>query len=109
METKILELRDKHTMIPVLAIKLSAADRTQAYYLHLRCGYPVNGNSVMITHLTGERMASANPYHWSDRTWRYGHHFIDQNFDKLADGDVVDVEYILGETKAPKRSERLEP
>jgi hypothetical protein len=36
------------------------------------------------------------------------HQHIEQNWDLLNDGDVVDVEYILGETSEPKRSERFD-
>ena len=35
------------------------------------------------------------------------HHYIQEHFDELHDGDVVDVEFILGETKAPKVSESV--
>jgi hypothetical protein len=34
------------------------------------------------------------------------HLWIEANFDKLNDGDVVDVEFILGERAMPKVSER---
>jgi hypothetical protein len=35
------------------------------------------------------------------------HNYIIDHFDELADGDVVDVEFILGEKPAKKVSERL--
>jgi hypothetical protein len=35
------------------------------------------------------------------------HHYIYDHFDELDDGDVVDVEFILGETAIKKVSERL--
>ena len=35
------------------------------------------------------------------------HHYIIEHWDKLRDGDVVDVSFILGETQQPKVSERF--
>ena len=35
------------------------------------------------------------------------HQFIESNWSKLKDGDVIDVEFIVGETDRPKISERL--
>ena len=36
------------------------------------------------------------------------HLYIEKNFDALKDGDVVDVQFILGESDKPKTSERNE-
>ncbi len=36
------------------------------------------------------------------------HLYVDEHFDDLKDGDVIDVEYILNETDKPKISERVE-
>lgn len=107
MITKILEIRDEGTFIPCLAVKTIAANLAQAYYLHECCGYPPNGSQVIVTHLSGERKASCDPYFWGDRTWKTAHNYIIENFDRLNDGDVVDVSFILSETAAPKVSERL--
>ena len=40
------------------------------------------------------------------RTKPVAHQFIEKNWSTLKDGDVVDVQFILGETAEPKRSER---
>lgn len=107
MITKILEIRDEGTFIPCLAIKMIPANQDQEYYLHDRCGYPQDFTSIMVTNLNGERHASADPYFWVDRTWNVAHNYITENFDDLKDGDVVDVSFILGETKECKVSERF--
>jgi hypothetical protein len=39
---------------------------------------------------------------------RNAHQYILENFDILKGGEVVDVEYILGETQILKSSERVE-
>jgi len=59
----------------------------------------------MITALTGERKASADPYFWGDRTFTTAHFYITQEWAQLTSGDVVDVEFILGERTEPKLSE----
>lgn len=108
MEPKVLEIRDVATFIPVLAFRLLAANEMQAYYLHRRCGYPVDNSSVAVVRLN-DMLASADPYAWAgfSRTMQAAHHWITEHFAELKDGDVVDVEFILGETTKPKESERL--
>ncbi len=105
MEIKILEVRDSMTFLSILAIKIEP-DNPLQYYYTMRCGYR-NNPAIMITQLDGERMASADPYSWKDRTFSIAHNHIILNWDDLKDGDVVDVEYILKETKKPKPSERF--
>ena len=53
-----------------------------------------------------------DPYEWSDlgmglRTMQVAHNYIIEHYSGLSDGDVVDVEYVLGERLSPKISERL--
>ena len=45
---------------------------------------------------------------WAGRTWFVAHAHIIANWDSLSDGDVVDVEFILGEKPTAKTSERLD-
>jgi hypothetical protein len=37
------------------------------------------------------------------------HRYVTAEFDRLKDGQVVDVEYLMGESAAPRRSERPKP
>jgi len=106
METKVLEIRDRATFIPVLAIKMRCDKPNQIYYVHLRCGYPNDGDAIVVIRLDDQR-AHADPHDWSGRTMPVAHNHIIEHFDALDDGDVVDVEYILGETTERKVSERL--
>ena len=114
MKTLILEIRDEGTFIPVVAIdmnpdvELNDASRAQRYFLR-RCGYPCDGRpNVAISHLGADGRPMWNdPYAWGGRTYPVAHKFIIENWEKLRDGDVVDVQFILGETTAPKTSERL--
>lgn len=105
MQTKIFEVRDEATFISMLAVKIQPENPAQRYHVS-RCGYRPDGTSVMITHLNGEKRASADPYYWNDRTYEVAHIYICANFDRLNDGDVIDVRAILGETVEPCASER---
>lgn len=105
MIVKLLEVRDKATFIPVFALK-TTGDSAEQRYLLARVGF-TEGDAVILGRLSGETSSSADPFFWRDRTMTYAHEYITKHFDKLRDGDVVDVEYVLGETLAPKVSERV--
>jgi hypothetical protein len=110
MDTKTLEIRDEGTFIGVLAIRMLGDSPTQNYYFR-RCGYPADGSSIMLMCLSDGR-ATNDPYAWPARgmgvrTMGTAHNWIIDHFDDLLDGDVIDVQVILGETTEPKLSERL--
>ena len=107
METKILELRDSATFIPVLAMRLSSENEAERSLL-ARGGCGVRSedhlNYIMLARMDGSNVSPArfDAYDWSDRTFRVAHKYIENNFDELNSGDVVDVEFILGETDTKK-------
>lgn len=113
MKAVALEIRDEGTFIAMLAVdmnpgyELNDSSRAQQYLLR-RCGYPCDLKpNILITKLAGDgSKASNDPYSWGDRTMAVAHRFIIEHWEKLKDGDVVDVEWILGETTSPKVSER---
>ena len=104
MTTKLLEVRDAGTLVPVLAIQVSGADG----YLMRHAGF---GDEPMIWLINLVRQAAHwDPYDWpttSGRTMPIAHHYIGEHWRELQDHDVVDVEFILGETTQAKVSERL--
>ena len=106
MKFKVLEIRDEGTHIPALAILMLADSPVQSYYIHKRCGYARNRNSVVLMKINDAR-AECDPYKWNNRTMANAHHYILAHFDELNDGDVIDVQFILGETAQPKTSERF--
>ena len=107
MICKALEIRDERTFIPALAVDMNPNTDAQRYLLR-RCGYACDGQpNIILTRLDGDGKATNDPYAWGGRTWPVAHNYIIENWDKLLDGDVVDVSFILGETKAPKVSERF--
>lgn len=110
MDTKTLEIRDSGTFIGALAIRMKADNETQAYYFR-RVGYPADGSSIMLMCLSDGK-ATNDPYEWSSlgvgsRTMQVAHDYVLRLFEILEDGDVVDVEAILGERDASKVSERF--
>jgi hypothetical protein len=52
------------------------------------------------------RDVAYDPYDWAERTKRVAHVYIEQHWHELADGDVIDVQFLLGETPSKKISER---
>lgn len=109
MKAKALEIRDKATFIPILAVNMNSNGIEGQRYLLRRCGYPCDGQpNITITRLSADGTPAWNdPYAWGGRTFPVAHNYIIENWERLNDGDVVDVEFILGETQAPKRSERI--
>lgn len=113
INSKVLEIRDSLTFIPVLAVQMKATgmseeEQIQAYYIHWRAGYSRDGNTcVLIKLTTGEAHNDAYSWGSGNRTMLTSHLFIEANFDTLRNGDVIDVEFILGETTQAKKSERF--
>lgn len=126
MQTKILEIRDVATYFAVLCVDMNPGEQYPAngtmtedeleqsleaytarrYHLR-RVGYPCDGRpNIGITHLSANgRPFNNDPYSWGGRTYPVAHNYIIEKWAELKDGDVVDVEFILGETTQPKQSE----
>jgi len=109
MEIKCLEVRDRGTFIPVICIRPVPDNEAQRYLLR-RDGYAGDETEHVIIMIDAQcRGASYDPYDWPDRrTKGNAHNFIEQNWASIKDGDVIDVEYILGESEKKKHSEREE-
>lgn len=110
MIVKLLEVRDRATFLPVYAMSSVPSNNSQGYLLR-RCGFNtgafVKHPSIIVSRLNGETPSSADAYFWNDRTMQTAHLYIEQHFDELNDGDVIDVEFILNETTEKKQSERF--
>lgn len=121
MEVKLFEIRDRATFIPAMAVRLR--NRTpEEFFLLRRAGYSreqISGPEetpgqlahglepyVILVKLDGVE-SNYDPFGWRNyRTMGNAHSHIIANWHKLQSGDVVDVEYILGETSVKKRSEQ---
>lgn len=115
MDVKILEIRDVATTIFVMATALFYRDESERYALrHAGFGReqivgPVTGVEpyVIVTKLH-DADSRYDAFRWDNRrTMTTAHRYIIEHWTDLKSGDVVDVEFILGESKSPKVSERL--
>ena len=105
MTQKMLEVRDRGTCMPVCAIELSGDTMTESFFLE-HAGYGFDHPSILVVDLENVK-AETDPFKWDrmSRTMKQAHLYIRDNFEALNSGDVVDVEFILGESKRPKISE----
>ena len=106
MQVKLFEVRDRATYIPVIAIKMKSSTATENYHLR-RSGFS-NENPLITILRLNDMKANYGAYQWESymkRTMGQAHTYIEKNFDNMKTGDVVDVEFISGETDKPKESE----
>jgi hypothetical protein len=109
MLVKLFELRDRATFIPIICFECSLEGRTkEETFLLRRAGYSNDFRCILLTRLDGGNKSCYDPYDWNDRTFQQSHKYIEEQWDKLISGEVIDVEYILGESKTKKISERLQ-
>ncbi len=101
MTIKLLEIRDAGTTIPAMAIEVSGADG----WLMQRAGFG-DVPCIYLVMLATQKCAY-DPYAWGGRTMPVAHNYIRDMWTLLDSGDVIDVEYILGETARPKVSEQV--
>ena len=117
MESKVFEVRDSGTTMPVLAVKLDSADLVERWLLE-RAGYALDqaarGNPPYILFAPIEPGSGSyghfecDPYEWvRSRTLSNAHKHALDHWDELRSGAVIDVEYLLGKRSTPKVSERL--
>jgi hypothetical protein len=105
MEVKCLEVRDAATIIPVICIR-PVWDNDRQLHLLRRDGYRADEAETCIIYIRGQcRGVSYDPYNWNDRTNQTAHVYITEHWHELSDGDVIDVEFILGEKPTKKVSE----
>lgn len=104
MVVKLFEIRDEGTHIPAMAVSIAKSD-----------GYPASragfGDSryILLTNLLNMH-CQYDPYKWENsegRTMSNAHVFISNHWDRLENEDVIDVQFILGETNEKKVSERM--
>lgn len=108
MEIKCLEIRDHGTFIPVICVRPVPDNEAQRYLLR-RDGYSGDSAERCIIMIDEQcRGVAYDPYDWvrDMRTKQTAHLYIQEHWHILADGDVIDVQFILGETKTRKISER---
>jgi len=119
MQVKLFEVRDRATAIPCFGILMTPgrsapgcplpdAQEQAEEYLLMRSGYGFEYPLVLFGRLEGGE-TNHDPFNWRglSRTMPEAHRFITLHWKDLESGTVIDVEYILGETKTSKVSERV--
>jgi hypothetical protein len=120
VKTKVIEIRDRGTFIPALAIKVTPNTMSATDYLLERAGWH-ESSGIYLMALERPWDCQYDPYQWPSitRTMPLAHMALAgekhpeikpdraKHFDEVEDGEVIDVQYILGETQAPKLSERV--
>jgi hypothetical protein len=105
MEARALEIRDRHTFIPAMALRPTPGLEAERY-LWARAGFTEGDGLVLLLRL-GDMTCTYDPFAWGNRTMQEAHRYVTAKFDQLKDGQVVDVAFLLGERTAPCPSERL--
>jgi len=107
---KLFEVRDQGTFMPVMALKMHAESAPESW-LMARAGYGHDPMShldyVLFAPIDGSVIGEIN-YNWSKwatHTRLQAHRFIEEHWDELKSGDVIDIEYIMGKTAEPVESE----
>jgi hypothetical protein len=108
MQIKTLEIRDRMTRIVALAIKPTPRSEMERALL-ASVGFgptPYEQSGYVFIVRAADARAQWDPYAWGDRTMAVAHHHVLENWDHYSLTDVVDVEFILGETAAKKELNR---
>lgn len=131
METKLIELRDAATCISMIAIKMEPfKDNALNKYpilwrdksgvvstLHAReewilqhAGYGTDSEPLILYF----RIDQPSQWRWSsrdwpsdDRTFSVTHRYLEEHWNEVQNCDVVDAQFILGETKIQKKTDQF--
>ena len=112
MENKLIEVRDVGTTLSILFIRLSAGSVSESFLLS-RVGYGRRPQEYIVAiDLIHPLRIWLNPFETrmatqGARTLYSAHEEMTRNWEKYNSGDVLDVQYVLGETRHPKTSERF--
>ena len=104
VETKLLDIRDDGTRIPVLAIRIDPREAYEGDWDVLNRAAIRSDKVLLLTKLSHYEQHD-EPHQWAQtggRTMKVAHQHMIDHWDELVSGQVVDVEFILGETAWPK-------
>jgi|WetSurMetagenome_2_1015567.scaffolds.fasta_scaffold437084_2 hypothetical protein len=108
METKLFEMRAAATNIPVLAVRLNPTNAKDTWLLG-RAGYGMHGYSqakyIMVMKLEGEPDASTQEYSHESHAMQVTQKYLNEHFDDLESGAVIDTQFIEGKTFTPVESD----
>jgi hypothetical protein len=110
-EVKTFEIRDNATFIPAMAVRFENEGGIEYDdWLLSRAGFEPDRKppAVYLIHLnSGE--GRSDPYEWGSgsRTMPAAHEWIEEHWDELRSGQVIDVRVALGERTTPVETERV--
>ena len=113
METKLIEVRDHGTCFVALCTKVwpimwkpgeSQQHHNRLQRMAWRNGFK-GAASIIFTHLGQPNRTQVDPFEWGDRTLGTAHLWIEQHWNDIPDGGLVDVRVILKEAQTPASSE----
>lgn len=111
MEVKLFEIRDVHTFIPVMAIKLCGRSEQERYLLY-RAGFGrtwrTQSEYILMSTFGTNAHTTVDPFTWKSHTLEEAHVEILHKWSHLNSGDVIDLEYLRGESLEPKKSEYID-
>ena len=97
IKVKRVEIRDRATLVPAIALRLVGKDDP----IIASAGFK---ESILLIHLT-HMECQWDSFAWIGRTMYNAHHWLTSNWEKFEAGGVIDVEFVLGETDKPKKSQ----
>lgn len=101
MKTKVFEVRDSATLLPVLAVKMEGHTEKEKKIVG-RGGFA--SYHILVTDLENKE-TNHDPFAWDNSTMKTIHQYLIQHFDEVENTDVIDAEFIRGESQQPKSSE----
>ena len=115
MRVKLIELRDRGTFIPMFAFRVRVIDErptisnAEQYLAYARARYPRDGSQVILGRLDSPKQDThCDPYEWGNLRMQQAHVHLIKEWENINSGDVIDIEFLLGEKLERKISERLE-
>lgn len=106
MDTKLFEIRDRATFIPVCCVRMRPVSGREQYLI-ARGGFGLTPYAQEKHVIMFDLGCSRVSYDEHDRTRGTALKHIRKEWDTLESGEVIDVEYLLGEVQEPKASEQF--
>ena len=111
IEAKLIEIRDALTFIPAMCFKVMGTEEADRYLI-ASAGYGKEDIEQYQRYTFLIRLndleCKYDPNHWGDRTMFNAHKYVEDYYELIDSGDVIDVEYILQEKSTVKASQRYE-
>jgi len=106
-EVKFFQVRDHATNIPVMCVRFAnfMCSPKEASIL-ARAGWGRNPATYYVKIAGGSPMTQYDSIDWNGRTNQLAHRYIEEHWDELPSGSVVDVRVIAGEAETPAEFER---